>query len=98
MEENEFEVDEMTKEAIDGVMKPRVIDGEVFIAVAGIKDMVKAYADGVVEAAVQGTTCQHGVQMGGIILDNLDNLMDYCEYLNAGDLVPDTIPENLLGE
>jgi len=96
MDNDEYALDERTLEALSSVMKHKVIDGEVYVAVEGIQGMIQIYAEEVARAAMNGETCLHGVDMGGSILENLDNIMDYCLYVRAGDVVPDIIPDDIM--
>jgi len=99
--EDEFEMDMDIEpevlEALSDVMEHRVVDGKVYVSVNGIKEMIGTYLEGVLDASQKGLTCQHGVSMSGTILYSLDNLMDYCTYANADKLVPDTIPDDIMG-
>lgn len=97
MDNEEFVLDEQTLDALGSVMKHKVIDGEVYVSADGIQGMIELYAEDIVKAAIAGETCAHGVQMGGAILENLSTIMDYCLYVRAGDMVPDIIPDDIMG-
>jgi hypothetical protein len=93
----EEEIDDEMKELLTKVMNHKVIDGDVYVSVKGVKALIDIWVDSVEDAARNGQTCQHGVIMADSILTNIDVVMDCCTYVNAGSIVPDTIPDDIMG-
>lgn len=95
--DNEFEpVNEEYAESLKEVLDHRVIDGKVFLSADGLKRILETQTTIVNGAIEAGLTCQHGATMADVLIGGLNDIVQSCIYVRAGDVVPDIIPDDIM--
>lgn len=72
----------------------KVVDGQVMFPAETIKQMLNGLA--LYVHINQGQLCEHSLGVAGVMINSIDNCVDSLVARHASELVPDTIPEDLL--
>lgn len=79
-------------EALNQQFDVKVIDGELYLPVSDLN----VYLDKMALIIIQNQheLCQHGIGVANWILMQLSGVLDTSTVLNAGQLIPDFVPED----
>jgi hypothetical protein len=91
------EPSEEYKESLKDILDHQVIDGKVYLSADGLNRVLEMQATLVVESIENGLTCQHGAAMAEYLIGGLEDIVQSCIYVRAGDIVPDIIPDDIMG-
>lgn len=72
----------------------RVIDGKLFIAANDLDILTNT----IIAAMMQYKHCPHSFAVADVILSNYSAFTDTLNALNASEMVPDTVPDDIMGE
>lgn len=77
-------------------VESKVVDGKTYLSVDSLDFMLDNMAIVVIKAAANGEVCGHSYTMAQYIIGNLANVTDTLNAIHASEMVPDTIPDDIL--
>lgn len=76
------------------VFDSKVVDGQVMFPAESIKKMLNGVA--LYVHINQHQLCEHSIGVAGVMINSIDNCIDSIVARHASELVPDTVPDDLV--